>query len=302
MGTVPKHDALGTRMKESYENRVRFFLPRRTYTILRVDGRAFHTWTRGLTKPYDTDFMACMDAAATALCKEIAGANFAFVQSDEISVLATDFEDEGSQAWFDGNIQKWVSVASGVATAAFNIRVSEFMREATVYPVDARKLGDTKKPTAVFDARVFTIPDYIEVENYFIWRQKDAERNSVTLLAGNYASHKELHGKSVSDRHEIIHAAGDNWAKHPARFKHGGIIRRMVTVDLLKVKQDLLDTIATKKLSEKAAAKLLASDPVARTHWELDESTPVFTQDRNYLRKMIPRHWEGDSTTKKATV
>ena len=126
---MPKYekDALGSRMKSQYEDRCRFFLPRRTYTILRVDGKAFHTWTRGLAKPYDTDFMTCMDAAALALCKEVAGARFAFVQSDEISLLATDFEDVASQAWFDGNIQKWVSVASGVAGAAFNARVAEYM-------------------------------------------------------------------------------------------------------------------------------------------------------------------------------
>ena len=285
MSNLPKNDGLGDRMKSSYENRTRYLLPRRTYTILRVDGRAFHTFTRGLTKPYDIDFMSCMDAAAIALCKEVAGARFAFVQSDEISLLATDFEDEGSQAWFDGNIQKWVSIASGIATAAFNSKLVDIA--STVSPLI--NLPITKKqPTAVFDARVFTIPDPIEVENYFIWRQQDAERNSVTLLASNYASHKELHGKGVSDRHEIIHAAGDNWAQHPVRFKHGGIIRRTVSVDLLKVEQDKLDIIVKKKLSERAAAKLLASDSTARTRWELDEHTPVFTKDREYLRNMIP--------------
>ena len=296
MGNLPKKDTLGDRMKGQYEDRTRYFLPRRTYTILRVDGRAFHTWTRGLTKPYDTDFMACMDAAAIALCKEVSGAKFAFVQSDEISLLATDFEDEGSQAWFDGNIQKWVSVASGIATAAFNATVVEI--KEIVSPLI--NLPITKKtPMAVFDARVFTIPDPIEVENYFIWRQKDAERNSVTLLSSAYASHKELHGVSTADRHEIIHAAGDNWAKHPVRFKHGGVVHRMVTADLLKVKQDVLDTIAKKRLSDKAAAKLLASDPAARTHWFVDDKTPEFTKDRDFLRSMIPRHWENEETAVK---
>jgi tRNA(His) 5'-end guanylyltransferase len=180
----------------------------------------------------------------------------------------------------------------------FNGLMSYAKREDEIHPLSL------KKPTAVFDARVFTIPDYIEVENYFIWRQKDAERNSVTLLAGNYASHKELHGKSVSDRHEIIHAAGDNWAKHPVRFKHGGIIHRFVTLDLMKAEPGLLDRLAAsgKKMSAANAAKLLMTDPSARTHWAVDEATPVFTQDRDYLRKMIPRHWEGDETTKKATV
>jgi tRNA(His) 5'-end guanylyltransferase len=262
MATKPKNDTLGDRMKSLYEDRTRFMLPRRTYTILRVDGRAFHTWTRGLSKPYDKDFMSCIDGAALALCEEIAGTRFAFVQSDEISLLATDFDTVESQPWFDGNIQKWASVASGIAGAAFNARVADFMLSAK-----SSKLGSTKKPNAVFDARVFTIPDYIEVENYFIWRQRDAERNSLTLLASAYASHKELHGKSASDRHEIIHAAGDNWAKHPAGFKRGRIIRRNCEFET--------------NLSNQG-------------RWHVDAETPVFTRNRSYLRKMIPRHWAGD--------
>jgi tRNA(His) 5'-end guanylyltransferase len=239
-----------------------------------------------------------MDAAAIALCKEVAGAKFAFVQSDEISVLATDFEDEGSQAWFDGNIQKWVSIAAGIAGAAFNAKISEwnrgtfYTREGAILPISI------KKPTAVFDARVFTIPDYIEVENYFIWRQKDAERNSVTLLAGNYASSKELHGKNISDRHEIIHAAGDNWANHPVRFKHGGVIRRMVNVDL---ETTPLNPFLGRK-SGKTKLNEAIVESILRTSWQLDEATPVFTKDKDYLRSMIPRHWEGDETALKERV
>jgi tRNA(His) 5'-end guanylyltransferase len=237
-----------------------------------------------------------MDAAAIELCKGIAGAKFAFVQSDEISVLMTDFEDVSSQAWFDNCQNKIESITASIATMAFNLKVAEFNREGKT------KLGITKKPNAMFDSRAWVIPDPIEVENYFIDRQKDAERNSVTLLASNYASHKQLHGKGVPERHEIIHAAGDNWAKHPARFKHGAVIHKVVSIDLLKMKQDTLEIIRKKKLSEKAAAKLLSQDPVARTKWEMDANTPSFTRNRDYLRNMIPRHWEGDETTKKATV
>ena len=247
-------DSIGDRMKDFYENRTRYQLPRRTYTILRVDGRAFHTWTKGLTKPYDPEFMECMDAAAIALCKEVAGAKFAFVQSDEISLLATDFDELDSQAWFDGNIQKWASVSSGIATAAFNEKVVNYFSIVGHSPVIS-----SKKPNAVFDARVFTIPSSIEVSNYFIWRQQDAERNSVTLLASNYASHKQLHGKNSSERHEIIHNAGDNWANHPVRFKHGGIVRKYV------------------------------DESLNRTEWKVDTSTPVFTKDREYLQNLIPK-------------
>jgi tRNA(His) guanylyltransferase len=281
MSDRPKKDALGDRMKGSYEDRTRFFLPRRTYTILRVDGRAFHTWTRGLSKPYDNEMMACMDAAGAALCNEVAGAKFAFTQSDEISVLITDFENEASQSWFDGNIQKTVSVASSIASTAFNLKVMELKGGEFEIPLWK------KKPNAVFDARAFTIPDYIEVENYFVWRQGDARRNSVTLLASNYASAKQLHGKSESDRQEIIHAAGDNWAKHPVRFKHGAVTRKVVSVD-----------IEITPLNPRFVPK--SPDPIVRSSWELDEKTPVFTRNREYLRNLIPRHWENDDTTKKA--
>ena len=286
---------LTKRMKENYELRSRHFFPRRTYVLARIDGRSFHTWTRGLDKPYDKPLMECMDAAAVELCKEVAGVRLAFVQSDEISLLLTDFEDVSSQAWFDNCQNKIESITASIATMAFNLKVIEFNREATT------KLGLTKRPNAMFDSRAWIIPDPIEVENYFVDRQKDAERNSVTLLASNYASHKQLHGKSVSDRHEVIHTAGDNWAKHPARFKHGGIIRRMVSVDLMQVQPNLFDRLnaSGKNMNVANAVKLIAADPAARTNWVLDENTPVFTQDKNYLRKMIPRHWEGDEATKK---
>src|SRR5271166_2006304 len=120
--TTQRRDALGDRMKR-YEDITRFKLPPRTYTLLRVDGRAFHTWTRGLAKPYDQLLMKIMDKTAIALCEEIAGAQFAFVQSDEISILAVDFLEIGTQAWFDGLVQKWCSVAAAIATATFNAEV-----------------------------------------------------------------------------------------------------------------------------------------------------------------------------------
>jgi tRNA(His) 5'-end guanylyltransferase len=271
-------------MKENFENRTRFLLPRRTYTIIRVDGRAFHTWTRGLSKPYDKEMMLCMDAAAATLCHEIAGAKFAFTQSDEISILVTDFDNEASQSWFDGNIQKTVSVAASIASTAFNLKVMEFNGYAQNLDPDRESvLGRKKRPTAVFDARTYTIPDYIEVENYFVWRQGDARRNSVTLLASNYASAKQLHGRSEADRQEIIHAAGDNWAKHPVRFKHGAVTRRSG--------------------AEQWGADL-GAQPTAENYivgnWFVDHKTPVFTRNREYLRNLIPRHWENDDTTKKA--
>jgi tRNA(His) guanylyltransferase len=236
------HDSLGDRMKEQYENRTRFFLPRRTYTIVRVDGKAFHTWTRGLERPYSTAFQDAIDVTALRLCAEMQGSCFAFTQSDEISILLTDFAKPTSAAWFDGNLQKIVSVAASVATRAFNLEADRMK----------------KQPNAAFDARAFTIPDYVEVENYFIWRQKDAERNSIQMLAQSLASHKELHGLAIPQQQDLIHARGDNWNNHPARFKRGGLI----------------------SYSEMC--------------WKISEA-PIFTQEREFLKGLIPLHWQEET-------
>jgi len=198
-------DNLGDRMKEQYENRTRAMLPRRTYTIIRCDGKAFHTFTRHCQKPHDQALADAMDAAATALCQEAQGVELAYVQSDEISVLLTDFATIQTGAWFDGNVQKITSVSASVVTAAFN----------SAYP---------NHGLALFDARVFTIPDPVEVENYFIWRQNDASRNSVQGLAQAHFSHKQLHGKGQSDMHEMLHGVGVNWNDLPPYQKRGRCI------------------------------------------------------------------------------
>lgn len=207
----PPNDALGDRMKRQYEDRWRFYLPRRTYTILRVDGRAFHTYTAGLQRPFDEAFMASMDAAACVLANAVDGAQFGYLQSDECSLLVTDFTTKLTDAWFDGAVQKMVSIAAATMTAAFGrttVGASHF------------------RGPPLFDARVFVIPDPVEVENYFIWRQKDWERNSVQMVARSHYSQKELHGKSCAEMHDMIHAKGDNWATHytPA-MKNGRWLR-----------------------------------------------------------------------------
>jgi tRNA(His) guanylyltransferase len=281
MATSSRRDALGDRMKR-YEEPTRFALPRRTYTVLRVDGRAFHSWTRGLDKPYDTDFMACIDSAAIALCEQISGAQFAYVQSDEISVLAVDFDKEDTQSWFDGNVQKWASVGASVATMAFNNAVMAYLTQAGDM---AQNKILQKKPNAVFDARVFTIPDPIEVENYFVWRQQDAERNSIMMLARAYASHRQLAGKKRADQHEIIHKAGDNWARHPVRFKHGAVVRKSGIGEW---------------------GKDLGPQPKPESHevgnWHVDRDTPTFTKVREYLRKLVPIIWDDDLLVRKAAA
>ena len=113
-------DSLGDRMKADYESRTRYLLPRRTFMLVRVDGRSFHSYTKNCARPYDEGLMADMDETALALCAELTGARLAFTQSDEIQVLLTDFDTPQTEAFFDGNLQKICSIAASIATARFN--------------------------------------------------------------------------------------------------------------------------------------------------------------------------------------
>lgn len=233
---MTKGDSLGDRMKGQYESRSRFMLSRRTYTIIRCDGKAFHTFTRHCQKPYDSGLAQAMDDAARALVEEAQGSAFAYVQSDEISVLLTDFATIKTDAWFDGNVQKIASVSASVVTAAFNLSY-------------APNLG------ALFDARVFTIPDPVEVENYFIWRQQDATRNSISGLAQAHFSPKQLHGVNNAGMQDMLMLEkGINWNDCPANEKRGRTV--------------IYDNYA----------------------WRVDNEIPVFTQDRSYLTSRIQRY------------
>lgn len=197
-------DGLGDRMKKFYENRTRNLLPRRTYTIIRVDGKAFHTYTRGLERPFDFKLMEDMDETASYMCKNIQGAKLAFVQSDEISIVLTDFDNLSTDAWFDGNIQKMANVSASLATAKFN------------------ELRPNK--IALFDSRVFTIPTRTEVKNYLIWRQQDATRNSISSAAQALYSPKELFGKNTNQMQEMCFQKGVNWNDYPIAVKRGRVI------------------------------------------------------------------------------
>jgi len=199
-------DSLGDRIKGQYENRTRHELVRRSYHMLRVDGKAFHSYTKkiGTKRPYDFDLMDRMNETTRFLCENIQGAQLAYVQSDEISILFTDFAKIETDLWFDGNIQKIVSITSSLATGFFNSYKNP-------------------KPEilAFFDARVFTIPDPAEVINTFVWRYQDWHRNSVSMLARAHFSHKELTGKSIAKMHDLLHSKGINWAKQDEGAKNG---------------------------------------------------------------------------------
>jgi tRNA(His) guanylyltransferase len=198
--------ALGDRMKRA-EAVTRQVLPRRTYSILRVDGRSFHSYLRGCARPFDEQFMDDMDAVAEALCAEITGAVLAYTQSDEISILFTDFGSTNAEPWFGGVLAKQQTIAAALATAVLN----------------ERRPGKR----ALFDARVFTLADPVEVANYFIWRQRDAVRNSISMAAQAKFSPRQLHGVNSGGMQELLWSEhGINWNDYPDGCKRGRIAVR----------------------------------------------------------------------------
>ncbi len=204
-----KKDSIGNRMKENYEHRTRIKLTRRTPVIIRLDGKAFHTLTRNCNKPFDKHFQKCMIYTAFQLCDEIQGAKCAYVQSDEISILLTDFDRLSTDAWFDYNLQKITSISAAMASVFFT-------NELKLNPDFINKNG-------FFDSRAFNIPKE-EVCNYFIWRQQDWVRNSLQMLCQSKFSHKQLHKKNSKDMHEMLYTKNINWAKLPDVDKNGTFI------------------------------------------------------------------------------
>lgn len=187
---------LGDRMK-AYENVSRYCLTRRTPVIIRVDGRAFHTFLRGTKKPFDNGFIVAMSTAAQMLAKEIQGFKLAYVQSDEASFLLTDYDKIDTQGWFDYNLSKIISISAAKMSTVFNL-----------YCLKSRL---QVKGVGIFDSRAFNIPKE-EVANYFLWRAKDWQRNSLSMYARSFFSHKELMNKSSSEIHEMLYQIGKNWA------------------------------------------------------------------------------------------
>lgn len=217
-------DALGTRMKEAYEARTQTLLPRRTNTIIRLDGKAFHTFTRNFKKPFDDTLVQAMNDTAIALCDKVQGCKCAYVQSDEITLLVTDYTTIATQAWFDGNVQKITSISASIASNAFNQSLlSQWVQQNNMEQV---KAFINQYDFASFDSRVFVIPDPHEVVNCFLWRQKDCIRNSVQMVGQSIFSHKQLHGVKVPELIEKLKNEADvDWnVDFTSHMKYGRLI------------------------------------------------------------------------------
>lgn len=257
--------SLGDRMKEFYENRSKTYLTRRTPIIIRIDGVAFHTFTRGLKKPYDSLFIKAMQLTCKDLCQKIQGCKLGYVESDEISLLLTDYDTLTTDAWFGYSVQKMCSVAASMAAMYFNRNFAKCVEEFYKNNVEDnwREDEDEKYYNNVllkkvemggyFDARAFNIPES-EVVNYFIWRQNDASRNSIQGLAQAHFSQKQLQNLNNSQlQDKLMLEKNINWNDYTTVEKRGTCVKR-ISVD-----------------------------------WTIDNNIPIFTKDRNYVEEVLPK-------------
>ena len=230
---MPINDALGDRMK-AYENESRIYLERKTPVIIRVDGKAFHTFTKGFEKPFDDILEKAMKDTMIHLCENIQGAVLGYTQSDEITIVLIDYQEENSDAWFGYNLQKMASVAASEATFAFNRAFekhfdnwkfnmcfphTEYWDEFTT----ARYWRYIKciENGARFDARAFSLPQF-EVVNCLIWRQLDAIRNSIQAIGQSQFSHRELQGLNCDEiKEKLITERGLHWEEYSDYHRHG---------------------------------------------------------------------------------
>lgn len=208
----------GDRMK-TYEAVTRNYLVRRMPVIIRLDGKSFHSFTRGFKKPFDDILVQCMQEAMKYLCENIQGCVLGYTQSDEITLVLVDYKNLNTSAWFDNNIQKMTSVAASMATMSFNRALNNVLSLYEDVPQMACYFD--KCGTAMFDARVFNIPKE-DVCNNLLWRQQDATRNSIQAVGQANFSHKELHGKSCNQIQDMLMVKREiNWNDIPTYLKRG---------------------------------------------------------------------------------
>lgn len=263
-------DELGDRMKR-YEGVTRTYLTRRTPAIIRLDGKAFHTFTRGFKKPFDDIMVTAMQETMRYLCENIQGCVLGYTQSDEITLVLADWQKLTTAAWFDYNIQKCVSVAASMATFSFNREFSELLtlKSNVLYAEEPEyfdSLCNAWEKGALFDARIFSIPKE-EVCNCVLWRQQDATRNSIEAVAQAHFSARELHCKDqkamlsmLKEKHDI------DWsADFPLHLQRGSCC-----------------------VKEKYFVEGPNGEQVQRSRWVVDKEIPLFVgESREYIESRL---------------
>lgn len=285
---MPVNDELGKRMKENYENRAKTYLTRRTPVAIRIDGKAFHTFTRNFQKPFDEVLGNTMVKTMEYLCKNIQGCVFGYTQSDEITLILIDYQTLTTDAWFDYQVQKMCSIAASMATMAFNKFFEESVEEWCMenffvgnepnYKQWLEPYHIAKNKGAMFDARCFNIPKE-EVCNLIYWRQLDATRNSIQMVGQANFSHEELQNKSQNDIQDMLHEQrGINWNDYPTRWKRGVACHKVPgerITETITEEQEWGEPFKYVKITQKY-------------EWEIDYEMPILKgENRSYVEDMI---------------
>lgn len=256
---MPLQDELGARMKEFYEEIPKTKLMRRTPVAIRVDGKSFHTFTRGMQRPFDAILVKTMQQTMQYLCENVQGTVMGYCQSDEITLLLIDYKKFSSAAFFNYEVQKMCSIAASMATMAFNKFFRENVENSQTEDEKYRfALEKAEQRGAMFDALCFNIPKE-EAANLLYWRQLDSTRNSIQMVGQSNFSHKQIYGKSCSQIQDMLMQEKDiNWNDFPTHLKRGSCCIR--------------------KENEEAG----------RPNWVIDTEIPIFKgEGREYIEKLI---------------
>lgn len=251
---MPDRSDLAVRMKENYEKIPRHYLMKRTPVAIRLDGKAFHTFTRGFKRPYDKVLGDTMVQTMKYLCENIQGCVFGYTQSDEITLILIDYQTFDTAAWFDYRHDKLCSITASMTTLEFNRRFAENVDKycvanyinccnlqdvLSVYSMPRLKAEDSllhsyvsaMSKGAMFDSRAFNIPKE-EVCNLVFWRQLDATRNSIQMMGQAYFSQDQLHEKTCSNIQDMLMEHYKiNWNDTEVRWKRGVAWKPTIGVD-----------------------------------------------------------------------
>lgn len=255
----------------AHEDRWTQWIPKDEYLVIRLDGRAFHSFTKGMSRPYSIAFMGSMDRVAVKLCEQIQGARFAYVQSDEISILVTSFGLK-TQQWFGGSVRKTLSISAGLASSAMTLEWSASGEYGAGNPT---LNSDGSPSTPHFDSRILTFREREDVFRYFFWRQSDAARNAIQMTAQHLYPHKALHGKDRYEQLRMIEAAGVDYEAHiPAGFRNGRVVE--------PEPQELTHTYIHKRTGEPETVVF------TRNVWEASPAPWFDWDEMGFLNDMIP--------------
>ena len=285
---MPVHDELGLRIKGYYEKIPQTKLMRRCPVILRLDGKAFHSFTRGFKRPFDNILVESMQETMKYLCENVQGCILGYTQSDEITLVLIDYQKLNSAAWFDYRTDKMCSIAASMATMAFNKAFAKNVKKydiewkcsLTPQCVEIQKahydyidiLNKAVEKGAMFDCRCFNIPKE-EVTNAIYWRQLDATRNRIQMVGQANFSHTELHKKNQNDIQDMLMLQkGINWNNFPTHLKRGSCCIKETYYPDPKPGFENCDIDAT----------------TARTRWIVDQGIPIFKgEGREYIDKLV---------------